>query len=615
MPLRVYDIAKKLGIENKQVIAKAKELGIAAAKVPSSSLDKISAEWLEEEIVKTLAASFQRGLCGLSLGNFKAFAETQTIPIKPLTLIFGANSSGKSSIIHALLLACHATTESEKQLDPTHTKIGGKAVDLGGFRQFVHRRDVGRKVEWSAELDVQAISRPAFQWLDGHKRIKVSLTFGVPQDDRGNPMKGRSPWLISYLIEGDGLEIVRLSRRLDGSMHVDRVESKILEKLINAVVANNTTTSGLMLGEDFQQIKKAVDELVGDLRFTAPGLLPEKLLGEYSSQVFMPIARAQRVEQLISAARLFVPRAVADLVSGVNGALEKQLHRVRYLGPLRSFPRRHLAFGDEHDGNWLAGGGYAWDVVRTNAKVREAVNGWLGGDALQTKYQLKIRPLTPLDELEKRLADAIESLPIEEVSPGVNPGSYGGREFDGEPPTYGVKDPQLEAANILKMIQGDAGELYDELVLMDLRTGTAVTHRDVGIGVSQVLPVLVHAYADQSKIIAIEQPEIHLHPALQAELGDLFIESALGECKNTFLLETHSEHLILRVMRRIRETHLKTLPAGKTPVTANDVSILFVEPDGARSIVRQMPLNVIGELVKAWPGGFFEEGLREVLPA
>jgi len=325
------------------------------------------------------------------------------------------------------------------------------------------------------------------------------------------------------------------------------------------------------------------------------------------------IARAQRVEQLISAARLFVPRAVADLVYGVNGALEKQLHRVRYLGPLRSFPRRHLAFGDEHDGNWLAGGGYAWDVVRTNAKVRDSVNVWLGAEALQTKYQLRIRPLTPLDELEKRLTDAIESLPIEQISDGEQPGqTASGYEHDGEPPGYGIKDPQREAADILKNIQADVGELYDELVLMDLRTATAVTHRDVGIGVSQVLPVLVHAYADESKIIAIEQPEIHLHPALQAELGDLFIESALGARKNTFLLETHSEHLILRVMRRIRETHLKTLPAGKTPVTANDVSILFVEPDGARSIVRHMPLNVLGELVKNWPGGFFEEGYREM---
>jgi len=53
MPVRVYDIAKKLGLENKEIISKAKELGIAAAKVPSSSLDKISAEWLEEEIIRT----------------------------------------------------------------------------------------------------------------------------------------------------------------------------------------------------------------------------------------------------------------------------------------------------------------------------------------------------------------------------------------------------------------------------------------------------------------------------------------------------------------------------------------------------------------------------------
>src|SRR5271169_5649013 len=53
MPVRIYDISKKLGLENKEILAKAKVLGIAAAKVPSSSLDKITAEWLEEELVKT----------------------------------------------------------------------------------------------------------------------------------------------------------------------------------------------------------------------------------------------------------------------------------------------------------------------------------------------------------------------------------------------------------------------------------------------------------------------------------------------------------------------------------------------------------------------------------
>ena len=108
----------------------------------------------------------------------------------------------------------------------------------------------------------------------------------------------------------------------------------------------------------------------------------------------------------------------------------------------------------------------------------------------------------------------------------------------------------------------------------------------------------------------MEQPEIHLHPALQAELGDVFIEAALGERQNTFILETHSEHLILRLMRRMRETYLHK-DTGLPPITPVDVSVLYVEPDGPRSIVREMPLNELGELVKSWPGGFFEEGLRE----
>jgi cold shock CspA family protein len=53
MPVRIYDISKKLGLENKQILEKAKSMGIAAAKIPSSSLDRISAEWLEEELIKT----------------------------------------------------------------------------------------------------------------------------------------------------------------------------------------------------------------------------------------------------------------------------------------------------------------------------------------------------------------------------------------------------------------------------------------------------------------------------------------------------------------------------------------------------------------------------------
>jgi predicted ATPase len=62
----------------------------------------------------------------------------------------------------------------------------------------------------------------------------------------------------------------------------------------------------------------------------------------------------------------------------------------------------------------------------------------------------------------------------------------------------------------------------------------------------------------------------------------------------------------------MRETSEGNLPEGIRPVRADEVAIVLVEKDGKQTIARKMPLNERGELVKAWPGGFFEEGLREV---
>lgn len=613
MPLRIYDIAKKLGIENRQVITKAKELGIAAAKVPSSSLDMISAEWLMEELEKDLAASFNRGFRALGLGNFKAFAETQNIPIRPITLIFGANSSGKSSVLHGLLLARHALDTGE--LDATRTEIGGDSVDLGGFRQYLHRRDMSRRVEWTAELNVAALRGQARRLLDKEKAVKVTVSFGVPLDDKGQPLPNERPWLISYEVESGGRVVVRLSRRPDGTMHVDRLDRETLQPLIEGVILSHTTTEQVDAA-DMAGLQKAVEGLIPELRFAAQGFLPNRLLGEqYSvsapSQI-MPIPKADRLQQLVGAAKLFIPRAIGELIIGVNEALRDQLARVRYLGPLRSFPPRHLAFSDDRGRNWLAGGGYAWDTVRTDEAVRTAVNRWLGSDALSTRYQLRIRTLGAMDAIEQPLADAIEGLPIEVVEEGHDGGHYQGREFDAEPSVYGIKNPQAEAQKMLKMLLERVGEKYDELVLLDLRSNTPVTHRDVGIGVSQVLPVLVHAYADEGKIVAIEQPEIHLHPALQAELGDVFIESALGERKNTFLLETHSEHLILRILRRVRETTENKLKPGAIPVRPEDITVVYVDPTAKGSVVKPLTVTPDGDFAEPWPGGFFAERLADL---
>ena len=130
-------------------------------------------------------------LNSIKIGNFKAFAEPQSIPIRPLTLIYGANSSGKSSILHSLILARHA--QDTGNLDIHRTNIGGEAVDLGGFRQYVHRRDVSRKVVWSMELDTGDFSDLLGDLPSLKNNISVSFSVGIALDDRDHPLPNALP--------------------------------------------------------------------------------------------------------------------------------------------------------------------------------------------------------------------------------------------------------------------------------------------------------------------------------------------------------------------------------------------------------------------------------------
>ena len=98
---------------------------------------------------------------------------------------------------------------------------------------------------------------------------------------------------------------------------------------------------------------------------------------------------------------------------------------------------------------------------------------------------------------------------------------------------------------------------------------------DVGFGISQVIPVLVGALDDSQSpgVFAIEQPELHIHPALQVALGDVFIDG-IKNSNRTMLIETHSEHLLLRIMRRMRETFEDRIEENRFPVTPADIAVL-----------------------------------------
>jgi predicted ATPase len=149
-------------------------------------------------------------------------------------------------------------------------------------------------------------------------------------------------------------------------------------------------------------------------------------------------------------------------------------------------------------------------------------------------------------------------------------------------------------------------------VLLERANSIEVQPHDIGVGISQVLPVIVAALHARNGFVIVEQPELHVHPGLQVALGDLFIEQTSKQPDLTFLLETHSEHLMLRFLRRIRESADNELPPGVAPLSPDSLSIYFSE-QGENGITF-LPIRVDreGEFIDRWPHGFFNERIGEI---
>lgn len=245
----------------------------------------------------------------------------------------------------------------------------------------------------------------------------------------------------------------------------------------------------------------------------------------------------------------------SDFLSDFELQYEKLMDSLYYLGPLRVYPRRQYHWGEASPTDVGQGGERTMDAMlaatRNNEKRRRSPAKRARGYPFQEVVAYWLKKL-----------GLIHDFRLEEIAKGTN--------------------------------------LYRAMVKTSPSSApTALT--DVGFGVSQVLPALVLLYyVPEGSTVLMEQPEIHLHPAVQSGLADVMLNVA--SVRNVqIVVESHSEHLMRRLQRRVAEGQ----------ASSEDVKLYFVSSQRGQACAADLLLNEWGE-VENWPSNFFGDEMGEI---
>lgn len=443
-------------------------------------------------------------LTKLRLKNFKAWKDTGPIRLAPLTVIFGANSAGKSSLGH-LLLALKQTALSTDRKRALHLGDASTLIDLGTFADCLHGHDLTNSLDFGLSwtlpklLEVRDPLQPARRYQGDRLELDVSLV----ADKSGQP----EVQSLHY-----GLANV-------GGVALD----------VNLLRGENRKFS---LDSKHYRFVKAVGR-------KWPLEEPEKFY---------------RVSE-ISMARFENAGFLTDFAL----ATETMLGSLSYLGPLRKHPQRTYQWsGDTPEGVGQMG--------------ENAIAAFLA--AQHEGRKLNRGPKKPIQSFAEFVAGWLKDLGVIH-SFVVKPVAAGRKEY--------------------------------EVLVKTHAAAPEVKITDVGFGVSQLLPVLIQAfYCPPNSTVWMEQPEIHLHPQVQAELADVFI-SAIRSRENSvarnvqLIVESHSEHFLNRLQRRIAEGD----------ITPDDVAIYFCKRAGSATELEPLKLNMFGD-IENWPENFFGDEMADL---
>ncbi len=587
-----------------------------------------------------MASNILRQICSLHLENFKPYGGCAIIPMAPITLIFGENSAGKSSILQALhlLKQTHENRDTDDILTP---RAESGIVDLGSFPELIFDHEVSRKFKIRVNFDItdDPLRAAGFQKAEGSCHSLIEEIGGIELHFEYSASKRTVSLCQLEIFDNKVGLIARFQRFEDVSSdpeiqddyksldfdltHTAYDRDQYFDRDPRGILCNTYVTDS----EEFW--RDSFESMINERQKVVQCLKTRRRLLINNGRSALD---NQGVMSLVSGAHSMVFFRLDDADESRNRLIDQD----KLVSELE-------IYGLEKAIKFYSNGFSLDDFIsRMRTEQRRdtlAVFGMLelrfsgGFPGLFPEYTTKDSRISPksilsicelvieLSESLKSILDAVLPIGPHRSSPdrwytfaGRKPQDVGlsGRFL----PDLLFQDPtlvnttndwlkRLGIGYLLKIEKHNTRylDLYEIRFLDEHREGPVdVNLRDMGFGISQILPLIVQCLACFRNIITIQQPELHIHPRLQSNLGDIFVES-IYKRQNQLIIETHSEHLVLRLQRLVR--------TGK--LNSDDISILHVSRDSSGSFVERLRLDQSGEFIDDWPGGFFPERLEELL--
>lgn len=558
----------------------------------------------------------------LSLNNFKSFSTIQEIPIKPITLVYGANSAGKSSILKSLLLMKQSLDNSDSINSNLTTK--GQYVDVGNFKDFINQQNTEKEYAIKFDFDVsndkeksRLLRLPNYRF----NRIKGVNSLSIEYIYNGQNNKNGILSKINLYLNNNAEPFIKfkkstkkIDKKFFGRIRIRTFRSISTEEefdnvfILDDIDWNNSFFQTFWkLADDKKKKEKHLEKINSNI------INIKKLIeGKNNKNLNQRDLFGNTIENLTS--RLKIYEEFHEFLQDEENGLNKFKTFVNKYYEDNLFIFTNLLFFDEYNEieekqdffNILfhsrAGRSYFYDDdINLNLNINQDITDILYfACKLVQQYLNKIKYIGALRDNPERYY-------LTNPAARNYVGKSGKNTIDIIANNTIFKNKinkQLQSLNlgyavVPRKIPNEDIYLF---LLKEIDTGITVSLNDVGFGVSQILPILVQSMLSKDETIVIEQPEIHIHPKLQGELGTLFAECIKEPYNNNFIIETHSENIILRLQKLIKKKEL----------CSDDVSVIYVDKTSEGSICYNLRLDDKGRFLDKWPNGFFEESFEEI---